>query len=267
MNRCAFPAALAASALILAGPACAASSDWQHVEGASIRVVAERDGGQGEPLRAVLQIDLEEGWKTYWADPGDAGVPPSITASDTGDVEGVEVLYPPPKRFDDGYSVWAGYDSSVALPVLLHRSAASGPIGLSVFLGVCETICIPVQAEFLLDPEGADAGDDALVAEAFDALPAGPSDDFRLSPVEREDDGLVVEAQLPAGNDFVDLFVAGDGVHSFAAPEPVPGSEDGDTRFRLSFVMQPKEPAAGTFFYTLIGEAGAVSGTIEVPAP
>ena len=32
-------------------------------------------------LEGILDIELKPGWKTYWRDPGDAGVPPTIDVS------------------------------------------------------------------------------------------------------------------------------------------------------------------------------------------
>lgn len=60
-----------------ASPALAASSDWVETPGGKVRVVLEENKHTGE-LRGALQIDLNPGWKTYWRNPGDAGVPPQL---------------------------------------------------------------------------------------------------------------------------------------------------------------------------------------------
>ena len=42
----------------------------------------------------VLDIDLKPGWKTYWRDPGDAGVPPQLDVSASTNVAGAELRFP-----------------------------------------------------------------------------------------------------------------------------------------------------------------------------
>ena len=98
----------------------------------------------------MLEIDLKPGWKTYWRDPGDAGVPPTLDASASSNIASAELSFPAPHRFDDGFAIWAGYKEPVSLPVAFTLTDARQPatIDAKVFLGICETICIPVQATF-----------------------------------------------------------------------------------------------------------------------
>ena len=59
-------------------PAAAGSSDWFETEGARIRLVTIDEPTPEGTLKGTLEIALDAGWKTYWADPGDAGIPPQI---------------------------------------------------------------------------------------------------------------------------------------------------------------------------------------------
>ena len=52
-------------------------------------------------LQGALEIDLKPGWKTYWRDPGDAGVPPTIDATASSNVASAELSFPAPHRFDE----------------------------------------------------------------------------------------------------------------------------------------------------------------------
>lgn len=56
----------------------AATSDWSETPGGKVRVIIEDAKPDGE-VRGALQIDLNPGWKTYWRNPGDAGVPPQLS--------------------------------------------------------------------------------------------------------------------------------------------------------------------------------------------
>src|SRR5690606_29169706 len=105
----------------LAGmPAHAGSSAWYHVEGGSIRLVTDSEADSDGLLRGALEIRLKPGWKTYWLDPGSSGVPPTLEATADGRAVAVEIDFPAPKRFDDGYGEWAGYDHSIALALTLR---------------------------------------------------------------------------------------------------------------------------------------------------
>ena len=101
--------------------ALAASSAWMAITGGKARlIIAEPVPGAGN-TDALLQVDLNPGWKTYWRDPGDAGVPLQLDFSASRNAKLVDVLYPVPKRFDDGVTIWAGYDRPVAFGLTLER--------------------------------------------------------------------------------------------------------------------------------------------------
>ena len=90
-------AALAAPARALAASSPAASP-W--VVGHRSRVRLLDGGGDGAQLMAALEIELHNGFKTYWRTPGDSGVPPTFDWAASTNVAAVEPLWPVPKRFE-----------------------------------------------------------------------------------------------------------------------------------------------------------------------
>ncbi|RUX21351.1 hypothetical protein EOA27_06205, partial [Mesorhizobium sp. M2A.F.Ca.ET.037.01.1.1] len=62
-------------------PAEASSSIWYNSEGGKVRLVTTGKPDEAGKIRGVLDIALKPGWKTYWRDPGDAGVPPQLDIS------------------------------------------------------------------------------------------------------------------------------------------------------------------------------------------
>jgi DsbC/DsbD-like thiol-disulfide interchange protein len=70
LTPCSFPA--------LASAAKAAESNWYETDGVRLKLLTDDRASADGHLRAVLRVDLQPGWKTYWMDPGDAGVPPQI---------------------------------------------------------------------------------------------------------------------------------------------------------------------------------------------
>lgn len=259
-------AALALGASSLA--AIASSSDWRDSEGGKIRIVtAGKPDAQGL-LNGVLEIALKPGWKTYWRDPGDSGVPPQIGVTASTNVTSATLSFPAPQRHDDGYGKWAGYDHPVALPVVFTVKTPDDPVLVEaeVMVGVCETICIPLQAKFSLDPNvGSDDPDDVAVVEAAQAaLPGATRPDFGVSPLPGNHETLIVEAAVPGDNASADFFVAGEEGYMFGTP--VRSEKAGKVIFSVPILDRPSTaPTGNGLFYTLTNADGAVSGTLPYP--
>jgi len=251
---------------LAAGPALAGqASPWHNTEGGSIRVVTEAEPGPDGKLRGALQIVLEPGWKTYWADPGDWGVPPSVSVEDNPNVSSPEIGFPPPKLQDDGYSQFAGYDAPVALALTFPIDDPDGAIHFTadVFLGVCQSICIPVRASLTVASSSAADPSARIVADAFADLPAPASESFGANAIEVRDGRLIVEAQLPDGAGGVALFVVSTDSHMLGKAERI--ASDGD---RIVFAVPLMEvgPAVGSLRtgYTLVTDRGSVSGMLTI---
>lgn len=217
-------------------------------------------------LQGALEIDLEPGWKTYWRDPGAAGVPPELDISASVNIASAELLFPAPQRFDDGGTKWAGYRHSVVFPVRFAVKDPAQPVLIEagVFLGICKTICIPVQGVLSVDPTrnpGAGAG---VVQGAFAALPPAADQDFGVSGYRLEQGRLIVETALPDDAGMADLFVAG--AHGVMFGNTGSQQENGRTVFSTPILAQPETiPAATIIHYTLVTDRGAVNGTLQIP--
>jgi DsbC/DsbD-like thiol-disulfide interchange protein len=250
---------LAASAPVAAH---AASSPWFETDGARLRLVTVAAPDAEGAVRGVLQIALEPGWKTYWKDPGDAGIPPQIDISASMNVAGADIFFPPPQRFDDGISHWAGYGASVSLPV---RFRVTDPgrftaIDADVFLGVCKEVCVPVQARLSVAPDDG-FGDEAAVVAGFAALPTQASSDFGIVAMRDAGSELVAEARLPEGTDPPELFVV---TPSGWGLKPPVAERDGDrTVFRIPILDRPKTTGDTVEIeYTLVVAGKSVAGTV-----
>ena len=261
--RLGMPAAILT--LAVSGGAHASSSGWFEAEGARVRLVtAGKPDAQGR-LRGILDIQLTPGWKTYWRDPGDAGVPPTLDVSANPNIAKAEFDFPAPQWHDEGDFKWAGYDYPVALPVTftLKDPAGTATIDAAVFLGVCETICVPVQAKLAVDPASdPDNPDDAAaVNAAFSNIPPPATPEFGVKPAEKAGEAkAVLEAAFPGNPESAELFVAGDDGYVFATP--VREQRDGKTLFSVEVTRPDETPAGPGLHYTLVTDAGAVSGLL-----
>ncbi|OQM74735.1 protein-disulfide reductase DsbD domain-containing protein [Manganibacter manganicus] len=264
--------ALLSCSLVLAfagaAPAFASSSDWHAGQGGRIRLVTAGGADASGRMQGALEIALDPGWKTYWRDPGDSGVPPQIDISPSTNIQSISLAFPAPRHHDDGYGVWAGYDHSVSIPVTftLAKPAAKALVEADVFLGICETICIPVQARLTVDPAKApdNAADAELVKAAFAALPAPERADFKIKVLRGDHETLHVEAIAPGDPASVDFFVAGEKEYMFGPPKR--REKDGEITFSVQILDRPTTaPGEGGLHYTLTSSEGAVAGLIPYP--
>jgi DsbC/DsbD-like thiol-disulfide interchange protein len=245
------PAGLAFGAFLgiaaTAGAGLAASmgeSPWVDQTDSKVRLVSgtvTRDGGSA--LFAGVQLRMDPGWKTYWRNPGDSGVPPAFDWSGAKNVKSAEVLYPAPHRFTDAGGTAIGYKGEVLFPVKITPERAGEPVALSVNFeyGLCKDLCIPnaVELDATLPPD-LGKGDAMLLETALARVPkpAGPDTLPRVANVEAKLDGpkpeLVVEALFPPKATGTDLFIdAGDTYGP--VPKALTPLTDGKQRFTVVF--------------------------------
>ena len=147
----AFALASAASASALAH---ADAGDDEHV---NVQLVAEHMSlAPGQSFEIGLLLRHEPHWHTYWINPGDSGLPTSVTWALPPGYRTQDIAWPLPKRFDVGGLYNFGYDGEVLLPISLEVPADAPP-GSSTHLAVeakwlvCREACIPGKAPLVLD--------------------------------------------------------------------------------------------------------------------
>lgn len=236
---------------------------------AQVRVFpAGRDSASGR-YRAVVEITLADGYKTYWREPGDSGVPTAFDWSASRNVADTHVLYPTPVRFYDGVGYAIGYLSTVRFPLEVVPIAADQPVemNLDIAFGVCREICIPEQAtaSAILSDVVQIAG---LWEETMAQVPAAV-------PPGSVYAGLgVTEARLEEGNlhltvtgelgESGDVFVEGPARWQFGRPLIVPRKEGADVTIPVRHPLFD-EPVAVTV--TLAGATGAIETRLDLDPP
>lgn len=248
-------------------PAAAASSDWVQSPGGSVRLVTSGLSDDHGLLRGAVEIRLEPGWKTYWKEPGETGIPPRISLSSLSDAKTVKLMFPAPELIRTPYASWAGYSSPVSLPVLLDLAAPEGTgiVEGTLSLGICETICIPIEASFSFDT-GIDADNPEhgfVVDAAFAALPDDEHEDFRVVNVTREEQELLFKAVLPENSDEPTLFLAGEDGMQIDIPEIV--QQDERSAVFKTKVLSHMPAAEFEIDYTLAAGDKAISGSVMLP--
>ena len=251
---------------MLPSAAFAASTAWIEEDGARIRLVAGEPAADAPEIRAALVVELKPGWKTYWRDPGDAGVPPQFDLTGGKNVHFSAMQYPAPERFDEGAAKSIGYKAPVSFPLTLSLQTSGSPsvIKATAFLGICDEICVPVQVEFSLDVPVAmgSTADQALVQAAFDALPKAASSGFGLSSLSYQDKALEIEVLAPPSSTPPELFIAADRF-LFGAPKLIAALKE-KSRYSVPIVFAPKTAKIEDteVFYTVKSGGMAVSGSV-----
>lgn len=140
-------AALAVAACIGLVPEARAGADF--VQGLHSRVRLVPAGSLDGARLAGIEIVLDGGFKTYWRQPGEAGLPPRFDWGGSTNLRSAEVLWPAPRRVEDAGGVSYVYEERVVLPVRVIAADAAKPVELRLGIdyGVCKAICIPARAE------------------------------------------------------------------------------------------------------------------------
>jgi DsbC/DsbD-like thiol-disulfide interchange protein len=209
---------LAALLFLAANPAGAAVSDWTTSEGGRMRLSALADSDSGK-VTALLEIEPAPGWKTYWRDPGDSGMPPQIDLSGAGNLKLVKVDYPVPEIGQDEAGRFIGYHQAVSLVLELAKPDPSkaSTLTANVLVGLCRDICLPFQSRFNLplDNAGQPQADEFMNIQIAKAtLPEAPSADFEVTKSGLSADGAFFEATITIpGTDMPEIAAApSDGV-------------------------------------------------------
>lgn len=195
----------------------AAMAPWASSEGGRMRVVALSQPRNGV-VTALVQIEPKTGWKTYWRNPGGAGMAPELDFSGSVNLKLKSVAYPIPEIGTDAGGLFIGYHHTVSLIVELEKpeEAAPSTLDLKALVGVCDEICVPFAANFRLPldpslPEGEEFSA-SMMAQA--ELPERPSVGFAVRSLVKSADGasLVADVLVPGGAEVEAAVAASRGV-------------------------------------------------------
>lgn len=110
----------------------------------------------GQAFKAGLRILHDEGWHTYWANPGDSGLPTRFDWTLPPGASAGAIQWPLPERLLASGLTNFGYSDALLLPATLR--VPSNAIAGSRFRAtlrarwlICEEACIPDEATLTLD--------------------------------------------------------------------------------------------------------------------
>ena len=166
------------------------SPDNDH---ASVRLRADTSA-EGQ-ARLLLDVKLEDGWKTYWRSPGEGGVAPSVTWK--GEMPAVDWFWPTPARFEVANITTQGYHDKVTFPMVVHGTLPATINGV-LTLSTCSNVCLLTDFPFSVTPSVQDPTFAHDYAQAMGQIPLASGLTDTLSAGARAGE-LVVEAHRAGG--------------------------------------------------------------------
>lgn len=253
--------------LLVALPARAADdSTWDGNQRSAIRLIAGARLAGSATIRAGIDLRLASGWKTYWRYPGDSGIPPRFDFSKSQNVKSVTVRWPAPQRMTDEAGTSIGYKHDVTFPLDVVPEDAGKPatLALAIDYGVCEKLCVPVDAVADLTMTGQPSEHDGRIAASDARVPKpatlGQNGALSVRAVKREGSRVVVDVAYPAGAP-VDLFAEGPTPDwALPVPAPVAGAPSGEQRFAFELDGLPAntKPDGATLRLTAVAGERAI---------
>ena len=146
----------------------------QRTDYAKVQLVAEDTAlVPGKPASLMLLLTVQDGWHSYWRNPGDSGLATQLSWNLPDGLTAGEPQWPYPERINTPPLVNYGYSGETALltELMVPPTIAVGShqtIKLQADWLVCKDICVPEQAELSLTlPVAASATANREHAEAF----------------------------------------------------------------------------------------------------
>jgi thiol:disulfide interchange protein DsbD len=169
--------------LLIASPAAySLSGNVVATDNVKARLVSETNAiVPGQSVWVALELDIRDGWHTYWRNPGDSGQATSLAWGLPRGFTAGEIVWTTPHRFELPPLVNYGYAKHA-----VHLVEVTAPkdlkLGRTVLLQakaswlVCSDVCVPEDANLQLNlpvsaTAAADPADAALFAAARSDLP------------------------------------------------------------------------------------------------
>ena len=221
-----------------------------------------------------LKIEHQPQWHTYWKNPGDSGLPTSMSWTLPAGAVAGDILWPTPGKLPVGPLLNYGYEGTLLLPVPLTVPAGFKAEALDVQLHaewlVCKDVCIPESGDFVLrlPAQAATAGHTALFAAARAAQPQTVAGLKVTASVAGQ--ALVVRASgLPAAwqGNAISFFPETSNLIQTAAP--VKGEWKGSD-WSARVPLDPQRSAAPATLPAVLvaaGESAGVQVQVDVTTP
>ena len=265
------------SLLLSTSPAAfALSGNTVTTDNVKARLVSEVSAvGPGQVFWVALELDIRDGWHTYWRNPGDSGqatnlkweLPPGFTAGD--------IVWTTPHRFEIAPLVNYGYAKHAVhlVQITAPKDLKAGtPTTLAAKAGwlVCSDVCIPESADLQLKlPQSAQAGSlDPAVSSLFTAARSElPTTQPAVTSARIQGDQLIITLSREWGAILSQIktlafFPYDEGSIEYAAPQKLTRNQD-SVELAMKIGYQP--PKAGAIRGVLVATEQNATQSDTVP--
>ena len=138
---------------------------------AKASLITNLQSSSQESFYVGVRLQMQDGWHTYWENPGDSGSPFNATWTTDAGVIIENVSWPTPQTIPYPPLMTYGYEGDIVFPFQVFRSLDTEltEISLDFDFLICADICVPEQAKLTLDLTSASSSD--LLDQAIDNLP------------------------------------------------------------------------------------------------
>src|SRR6202142_1752919 len=265
-------------ALLFASPAALAlSGSTVATDNVKARLVSEVNAvGPGQTFWIALELDIRDGWHTYWRNPGDSGEPTKLTWQLPAGFTAGDIVWTTPHRFEIAPLVNYGYAKHAVhlVQITAPKDLKAGtPLTLAAKASwlVCSDVCIPEGADLQLKiPAAAQAGgmdpaDSPLFTAARSELPSAQP---AATSARIQGDQLIITLGSEWGAMLSQIkslafFPYAEGGIEYAPPQKLTRTQDG---VELSMKVGYQPPKAGAIRGVLVAteQNGTQSDTVPI---
>ena len=156
-----------------------------------------------------LKFTMKKGWKTYWKNPGDAGLPLSIEVLEDDSEIKTEILFPFPNRFFDDDILTIGYENEVLFPIkIISKNFRKIITTIKIDYLVCKDICIPISEKKKINLNLDNIQNSNYFEEFYKTVPKKGNSKFSI--IKRENiDKNSLKFEIKTNNDLTikDIFL------------------------------------------------------------
>ena len=212
------------SSLLLANPV-----ETGHAKASLITNLQNSDQ---ESFYVGVRLQMQDGWHTYWENPGDSGSPFEVKWSTDPGVIVENVQWPTPVTIPYPPLMTYGYEGDIVFPFQIFRSQETNLKTISVdfdFL-ICADICIPETASLSLDFTS--ASPDKFLDTQIEDLPTK----FIATKSSVEEDNLVVSFQTNQSFSNAYLFPRQDNYFTYSETQKLEEVSDGSYKIIIPLI-------------------------------
>jgi thiol:disulfide interchange protein/DsbC/DsbD-like thiol-disulfide interchange protein len=262
--------------MLLASPAFALTGSPVTTQNVTAKLVSEVSSvASGQVFWVALELDIRDGWHTYWRNPGDSGEATKLVWQLPAGFSAGSIVWTTPHLFEVkplvnyGYAKHAVHLVQITAPKDLKAGA---PVALTAKASwlVCADVCIPEDADLTVNvPTGAQPGGvDPSAAPLFNTARSElPSAQPAATRARIQGDQLIISLGKEWGATLSQIktlafFPYDEGGIEYAAPQTLTRSADA---VDLSMKIGYQPPKAGAIRGVLLATEQNGNGTDTVP--